>query len=237
MDKTQLPAIESVRTAGMTAASNLYTNPMAPTVSGPGWRTIAMGVWPDKHSVLGNAFGVINLEQFTNFQDRLEQNDAATSTLVAGTGEPIPSIIFASGTDLAIAPGSDTNTTAKAVDYLKNGNPDSTFVHLDDIDHAGHSSGSASAAFKAQLKVTDAKVGEILAAVKASSSYAAEDWLIVITADHGHTPTGGHGGSTQPERQSFVISQGAGIPAQLHPPRRQSHRHRPHSPQTPGRFD
>lgn len=114
---------------------------------------------------------------------------------------------------MAIAPGSDDNTTAKAVDYLKNGNPDSTFVHLDDVDGAGHSSGSSSANYQAQLKVTDAKVGEILAAVKARPSYAAEDWLIVITADHGHTPTGGHGGSTQLERQSFVIAQGAGIAA------------------------
>lgn len=213
MDKTALPAIESVRQAGMTAVSNLFANPMAPTVSGPGWSTIATGAWPDKHRVLDNSFSGNNLEQFTNFQDRLEHNDPTTSTLVAGTWGPIPDIIFNSGTDLKISAGSDNNTTAKAVDYLRNGNPDSTFVHLDDVDGAGHGSGSSSANYQAQLKVTDAKVGEILAAVKARPSYAAEDWLIVITADHGHTPSGGHGGSTQLERQSFVIAQGAGIPA------------------------
>lgn len=213
MDTTELPAIESVRTAGMTAVSNLFANPMAPTVSGPGWSSIATGAWPDKHQVVDNSFTGNNLEQFTNFQDRLEHNDPATSTLVAGTWGPIPEIIFNSGTDLNISAGSDNNTTAKAVDYLKNGNPDSTFVHLDDVDGAGHNSGSSSANYQAQLKVTDAKVGEILAAVKARPSYAGEEWLIVITADHGHTPTGGHGGSTQLERQSFVIAQGAGIPA------------------------
>ncbi|SEE00125.1 Type I phosphodiesterase / nucleotide pyrophosphatase [Arthrobacter alpinus] len=213
MDKTELPAIESVRKEGMTAVSNLYANPMAPTVSGPGWSSIATGAWPDKHQVLDNSFTGNNLEQFTNFQNRLEHNDPGTSTLVAGTWGPIPDIIFKAGTDLAISGGSDNNTTAKAVDYLKNGNPDSTFVHLDDVDGAGHNSGSSSANYQAQLKVSDAKVGEILAAVKARPSYAAEDWLIVVTADHGHTPTGGHGGSTQLERQSFVIAQGAGIPA------------------------
>ncbi|POH59769.1 alkaline phosphatase family protein [Arthrobacter glacialis] len=213
MDKTELPAIESVRTAGMTAVSNLFANPMAPTVSGPGWSSIATGAWPDKHQVVDNSFTGNNLEQFTNFQDRLEHSDSATSTLVAGTWGPIPDIIFNSGTDLKISAGSDNNTTAKAVDYLKNGNPDSTFVHLDDVDGAGHNSGSSSANYQAQLKITDAKVGEILAAVKARPSYAAEEWLIVVTADHGHTPTGGHGGSTQLERQSFVIAQGPGIPA------------------------
>ena len=78
MDKTSLPAIESVRAAGMTAASNLYASPMAPTVSGPGWSTIATGAWPDKHRVVDNGFGGNNLETFTNFQDRLEQNDPAS---------------------------------------------------------------------------------------------------------------------------------------------------------------
>lgn len=213
MSPAELPNIAAVRSAGMTSTSNLYANPMAPTVSGAGWSTIGTGVWPDKHRAVDNGFGGNNLEQYTNYQDRLEQADPATSTLVVGTWAPIPDIIFSAGTDLNVSAGSDDNTTAKSVDYLKNGNPDSTFVHLDDIDHAGHSSGSASAAFKAQLKVTDAKVGEILAAVKARPSYANEDWLVVITADHGHTPTGGHGGNSPLERQTFVLAQGAGIPA------------------------
>jgi hypothetical protein len=213
MNPAELPNIAALRGAGMTATSNLYANPMAPTVSGAGWSTIATGVWPDKHRAVDNGFGGNNFEQYTDYQNRLEQADPAISTLVVGTWAPIPEIVFAAGTDLAISGGSDDNTTAKATDYLKNGNPDSTFVHLDDIDHAGHSSGSASAEYKAQLKVTDAKVGEILAAVKARPGYANEDWLIMVAADHGHTPTGGHGGNTPLERQTFVLAQGTGIPA------------------------
>lgn len=40
-----------------------------------------------------------------------------------------------------------------------------------------------------------------------------EDWLVVITADHGHTPGGGHGGSSAGERATFVIAEGKGIEA------------------------
>lgn len=213
MSPADLPNISSVRKAGMTSTSNLFANPMAPTVSGAGWSTIATGVWPDKHRAVDNGFGGNNLEQYTNYQNRLEQADPAMSTLVVGTWGPIPEIIFSAGTDLNISAGKDVNTTAQAADYLVNGNPDSTFVHLDDVDHAGHNSGSASAAFQKQLKETDANVGEILSAVKARPSYAIEDWLVVITADHGHKPTGGHGGSSPLERQTFVLAQGSGIPA------------------------
>ncbi|GAA3041308.1 hypothetical protein GCM10020229_60590 [Kitasatospora albolonga] len=59
----------------------------------------------------------------------------------------------------------------------------------------------------------DAQVGQIVAAVRARATYAQENWLIMVTADHGHTPTGGHGGSTWEERQTFVIANGGGLAA------------------------
>ena len=51
-----MPNLDALRAEGMTAASNLYAAPMAGTVSGPGWSTIATGVWPDKHRVTDNNF-------------------------------------------------------------------------------------------------------------------------------------------------------------------------------------
>ncbi len=102
--------------------------------------------------------------------------------------------------DLRIAGGNDSGTTAKAVDYLANGNPDSTFIHLDEVDGAGHSYGTERAEYLAALRKVDGQIGEILNAAKNRPSYTSEDWLVVLTADHGHTPTGGHGGSTPAER-------------------------------------
>ncbi|MCT9869966.1 alkaline phosphatase family protein [Paenarthrobacter aurescens] len=208
-----VPNIQSVVDSGMTAKSNLFANPMAPTVSGAGWSSIATGVWPDKHNVVDNNFTAPNYSQYPDYLSRLESTQPKASTLVVGTWSPIPQTVFGEKVDLRLAGGNDAGTTAKAVDYLANGNPDSTFVHLDEVDGAGHSYGTEREEYLAALRRADGQVGEILNAVKNRPSYTSEDWLVVLTADHGHTPTGGHGGNTPAERQTFVIAQGKGIKA------------------------
>ncbi|MGW2103930.1 alkaline phosphatase family protein [Streptomyces olivaceoviridis] len=85
------------------------------------------------------------------------------------------------------------------------------FVHLDNIDHAGHTYGAASQQYLDAIHGADAQVGQIVAAVEARPTYAAEDWLIMVTADHGHTDPGGHGGSTLQERQTFLIATGQAL--------------------------
>lgn len=209
--RADVPNLRQLMVKGLTARSNLYADPMAPTVSGAGWSSIATGVWPDKHNVKDNNFTAPNYGRYPDYATRLETADPATSTLVVGTWSPIPQIVFGAKTDLRIAGGNDEGTTAKAADYLAHGNPDSTFVHLDEVDGAGHSTGSASDAYLKALNTADAQVGRLLDAVTSRPTYAKEDWLVVITADHGHTPTGGHGGNTPLERGTFVIAQGKGI--------------------------
>ncbi|MFD5192358.1 alkaline phosphatase family protein [Streptomyces sp. NPDC058357] len=209
--RADVPRLKQLMAKGLTARSNLYADPMAPTVSGAGWSSIATGVWPDKHNVKDNNFTAPNYGQYPDYATRLETADPNTSTLVVGTWSPIPQTVFGAKTDLRIAGGDDEGTTAKAADYLAHGNPDSTFVHLDEVDGAGHSSGSASDAYLKALNTADAQVGRLLDAVASRPTYAKEDWLVVVTADHGHTPTGGHGGNTPLERGTFVIAQGKGI--------------------------
>ncbi|PRB40775.1 nucleotide pyrophosphatase [Arthrobacter sp. MYb23] len=206
-----MPNVQGVMDSGMTAKSNLFASPMAPTVSGAGWSSIATGVWPDKHNVVDNNFTAPNYGQYPDYLSRLETARPNASTLVVGTWAPIPEKVFGANVDLRIAGGNDAGTTAKAVDYLAKGNPDSTFIHLDEVDGAGHSYGTEREEYLAALRKADGQVGEILNAVKNRPSYKSEDWLVVLTADHGHTPTGGHGGNTPAERQTFVIAQGKGI--------------------------
>lgn len=213
VDELALPAIDALRAQGVTAPHNLYGTPMAGTISGPGWSSIATGVWPDKHKVVDNNFTNPDYATYPDYQTRLETANPSASTLVVGTWNPIPEIVFGEKVDVRVPGGSDDGTTAKAADYLKNGNPDSTFVHLDDVDGAGHACGTGCSQYADALKRADRQIGELVAAVKARPSYPSEQWLITVTADHGHTPTGGHGGSTPGERQDFVVAAGPGIPA------------------------
>ncbi|WP_073782402.1 alkaline phosphatase family protein [Streptomyces sp. CB01580] len=182
--RADVPNLRQLMAKGLTARSNLYASPMAPTVSGAGWSSIATGVWPDKHNVKDNDFTNPNYGRYPEYATRLETADPAVSTLVVGTWSPVPQKIFGAKTDLRIAGGNDEGTTAKAADYLANGNPDSTFVHLDEVDGAGHSTGSASPAYIKALHTADAQVGRLLDAVASRPTYADEDWLVVVTADH-----------------------------------------------------
>ncbi|WP_067880505.1 alkaline phosphatase family protein [Agromyces aureus] len=213
LEPAEMPNLVALRAAGLTATSNLYAQPMAGTISGAGWSTIATGVWPDKHRVPDNNFSNPNYGEYPDYLTRIETAKPERSTLVVGTWGPIPGTIFGPKVDQRIAGGNDVGTTARTVAALSTGNPDDVFVHLDEVDGAGHSVGTNGAAYGAALKRADAQLGEILAAVEARPTRAAEDWTIIVTADHGHTPTGGHGGNTPAERKVFVIAAGPGIAA------------------------
>lgn len=206
-----VPNLEALMGAGITATSNLFANPMAPTVSGPAWSSIATGVWPDKHTVKDNNFTAPNFGKYPDYLSRLEQATPEASTAVVGTWSPVPNTIFGPGVDLRLPGGNDAGTTAKAADYLAHGNPDSMFVHLDEVDGAGHSGGTETEAYLKALNRADGQVGQLIEAVRQRPSYSDEEWLIVVTSDHGHTLTGGHGGNSAGERQVFVIAQGGGI--------------------------
>ncbi|MFJ4710056.1 alkaline phosphatase family protein [Streptomyces anulatus] len=209
--RADVPHLRKLMADGLTARSNLFANPMAGTISGPAWSSIATGVWPDKHNVKDNNFTAPDFAHYPDYGTRLETADPATSTLVVGTWSPVPQTVFGPKNDLRLVGGGDEGTTVKAADYLRNGNPDSTFVHLDEVDGAGHSSGTGSAAYLKALTVADAQIGRLLDAVTSRPTYAQEDWLVVVTSDHGHTPTGGHGGNSPGERGTFVIAKGKDI--------------------------
>ncbi|MFK4731117.1 alkaline phosphatase family protein [Agromyces mediolanus] len=213
LEPAGMPTLAGLRAAGLTASSNLYAQPMAGTISGAGWSSIATGVWPDKHRVVDNSFSDPNYGEYPDYLTRIEAASPERQTLVVGTWTPIPQTVFGPAVDERIAGGNDAGTTAKVVQALSTGDPDDVFVHLDEVDGAGHSVGTNGTAYGEALRRADAQLGEILAAIDGRPTRAAEDWLIVVTADHGHTPTGGHGGNSPAERKTFVIAAGPGIEA------------------------
>ncbi|MEL3951047.1 alkaline phosphatase family protein [Streptomyces sp. LNU-CPARS28] len=210
------PTLKSLMADGLTAPSALYANPLAPTSSGPGWSTLLTGVWPDKHKVLGNDFTGHDLARYPDFMTRAEAAKPSLNTYAVSSWAPITDTIFSPKVDARVSTPSaeyDTGTTARAVARLRDSDPDAVFAQLDNIDHAGHSHGAASQAYLDAIRTADGQVGQMVAAVQARASYGDEDWLIMITADHGHTDAGGHGGSSWAERQTFLIARGGGAAA------------------------
>ncbi|WP_393100440.1 alkaline phosphatase family protein [Streptomyces sp. LN325] len=207
------PNLDALMAAGLTAPSSIYANPFAPTLSGPGWSTIITGVWPDKHNVKDNNFTGQKFAQYPDFLTRIETAKPSLSTYAVSSWAPITDTVFSSKVDTRVSTPSaeyDPGTTSRAVARLRDADPDAVFVQLDNVDHAGHSYGAASSQYLDALHGVDTQVGQLVAAVKGRASYPNEDWLIMVTADHGHTDAGGHGGSSRPERQTFMIATGTG---------------------------
>ncbi|MFD4915850.1 alkaline phosphatase family protein [Streptomyces virginiae] len=220
------PNLNGLMAQGLTARSTLYAGPMAATSSGPGWSTIATGVWPDKHGVKDNSFIGKNYAAHPDFLTRIENAKPALNTYAAADWEPITSAdqngpIFSSKVDKRLSLKGDRDgyrtedpkVAAAAAAELRDQNPDAAFVYLGEIDAAGHSYGAASRQYLDTIARVDTLVGQLLTAVKNRPTYAQENWKILVSTDHGHTDSGGHGGSTIQERGTFVIAKGPGIPA------------------------
>jgi type I phosphodiesterase/nucleotide pyrophosphatase len=195
-------------------------------VSGPGWATIATGVWPDKHKVTSNSWGTAtNLAQYPDFLTRLENAKPALSTYAITDWSPLTTdsagrAIFTGAIDKREniddsigVPQVDAIGADRAAAYLEDTGPDASFVYFDAVDAAGHSCGAASSCYTTAITETDKNLGKVVNAVKARATYADEDWTFLVTTDHGDTDAGGHGGSTPQERSSFIIQTGPGVPA------------------------
>ncbi|WP_153814227.1 alkaline phosphatase family protein [Streptomyces sp. SUK 48] len=204
------PHLAALTAAGLTAPSLI--EPGAPTLSGPGWATILTGVRPAKHRVRDNSFAGHAFARYPDFLTRLASAGPDLKTCAITSWAPLAEKVFSArvGTRIATPDAEyDAGTTDRVTAELRDGDPDALFVQLDGVDDAGHRHGAASPRYLEAIHGADARVGRMVAAVEARP--ADEDWLVLVTADHGHTDAGGHGGPSLPERRTFLIAVGGGL--------------------------
>ena len=83
---------------------------------------------------------------------------------------------------------------------------DFVFIIYENTDSAGHDFGFTfnNPVYKDGFKTEDAYGYEVIKAIEARETYDTEDWLIIVTSDHGGIGTG-HGGPSIQERMNFVV--------------------------------
>ena len=205
-------------------ADNGPSTSMAYTDSGPGWSSILTGVWPDRHGVTGNDFAGADYHRYPDFLSRAVACRPGLRTAAAvswtalfdrGTlGSAIGERAYYDGERDGYLP-SDRLVARTAVRWLTDGDPDVMFVYFGATDEAGHATGPLSPAYDDALLAQDALLGQLLDAIRArraNSGRADERWTVLVTTDHGHLDTGGHGGDTRAEREVFVVLVEPGIP-------------------------
>ena len=216
------------------AAAGWYTDharTTTPSVSGPSWSSMLTGVWPGKHGVTDNSFSGRDYARYPSFLARAEQVRPELATFAAldwlplaeldgGPAPLLPPTIdtreLLDGYDLGWAEA-DGEVVARAVRHLGEADPDALFVYLGNPDETSHRDGSIGAEYRDAIALADRHAGMLADAVRARPGYADEDWLVLISTDHGRRADGGHGGDSPEEMTIFILASGPAT-AQWPPP-------------------
>lgn len=188
------------------------------TVSGPGWSTIYCGVWADKHNVQDNNFKEPNYKDYPHFFQRVKAAQPKARCVSYSTWRPIQTKIVSSADvnecweDIFRTWDKyDIKCTAAVVKELQEQDPTVVVFYIGNVDETGHKHGFHPSVphYIAAIEQADKQVGEAIAAVKARKTYEQEEWLVVVTSDHGGKGTNHGGGHNAPEiLNSFLIVSG-----------------------------
>ena len=192
--------------------------PAAAPNSAPNHASIATGVLAAKHGVTANdEISHGNFAQYPTWLKRVvDAKSGATALFVYAWSEdaalgPAEGVTFLGQTDAENA--SSLMERLAATDA-----PDATLYFIDCADSSGHNGGfyPYSSAYRSALATADAYLGNCLNAIANRPTFAEEDWLILVTADHGgyakeHGQTSGRQAHTVP----IVISGRAVTPGRI----------------------
>ena len=183
------------------------------TSSGPGWTSMLSGVWQDKHGVQDNSYSGSSFINYPHFFKHIEDVDSENRTVSIVQWNPINDNMASRDADEVINGETDENVKSHVVHELSNNNPTALFVQLSNVDFAGHATGFTpnNPDYIGAIETVDTQIGTIVAAVKARKNYNKENWLILLSTDHGGLGTT-HGGPSDEERTIFVIASGDNVP-------------------------
>ena len=186
------------------------------TISGPGWSANLCGVWSNKHQVTDNTFFGDNYLNYPPVTKYIDDQSSNFHTVSICNWNPINDYIIGNYADFKLNVSSDQDVSDQASNYLSLNDPDFMFLHFDDVDHAGHSYGFSPniPEYISAIEGVDFYIGPIIQAISQRPNYTNEDWLILVTTDHGGLGYS-HGGNSMEEENVFVIASGNSIPTQV----------------------
>jgi predicted AlkP superfamily pyrophosphatase or phosphodiesterase len=192
----------------------------ADTISGPGWSNLLTGVWPDKHGVTDNTFKGRNYKRYPHVFSRIHEVHPGAKLYSYSIWAPIADFIVSDATESIhfkaksdLYSDADVECAAKAVQTLKDGDPDVMFVYFGQIDASGHAKGFHPTVpeYMQAIHNVDGFVGELLSVLRSRPNCENENWLVLVCTDHGGLGTNHGGGHKVPEINTvFTIVNGSG---------------------------
>lgn len=188
------------------------------TSTAPGWCSVLTGKWASETGVTKNDI-TKSLEHKTLFTSLTEEktiDSASFTTIWKGHFSRKNATYLAEkeyceekGLNVAFNLSKSNDKSAETViaDMQKADCADFTFVIFEGTDKAGHQTGFTinNPKYQKGFEQCEKQGYDTINAIKNRSTYDTEDWLIIITSDHGGFGVE-HGGETIQERMIFIIS-------------------------------
>lgn len=220
------PHLDGLAAHGFEAAVRVHE--ANPTISGPVWTTVATGVHSDRHGVLHNDLRPHDHAALPDVLTLIRRADRAATTYAAAGWAPLVTAdsggpLFADGDSyypvapagadkLAAQAAMDADVVARTMSELRDRDHSAVFSYVGLPDEIGHAEG-VTARYRASIETCDDYLGSLLEVIDARPSRADEDWLIIVTTDHGHRDEGDHGGDSDEERSAWLVAAGPGVVA------------------------
>ncbi len=187
------------------------------TSTAPGWCSILTGQWADVHGVTANDIPK-SMEAKTLMTTLTEEGIIGSASFItkwAGhfsrkNATYLPETQYCSEHALPVTfnkcDDNDASHEAVLAEIADEACADFLFVIYEHTDSEGHSYGFSvnNPGYKEAFVQSDACGYEVIKAIEARETYDTEDWLIIVTSDHGGKGTK-HGKASIQERMTFAV--------------------------------
>ncbi len=236
IEKLDPPALREISNAGSYSRANVggqagsYSE--TPTISAVGYNSLLTATWANKHNVWDNDIADPNYHYKNIFRIAEELNPnlktAVFSTWTDNRTRLIGEGMSEAGNimldykfdglelDTAAYPHDDQSDYIHQIDeavaneaarYIAAEGPDLSWVYLQYTDDMGHRFGD-SEKFYSAVRMADNQIGRIWESIRKRENEFPEEWLIVVTTDHGRDAATGrnHGGQSDRERLTWIVT-------------------------------
>jgi predicted AlkP superfamily pyrophosphatase or phosphodiesterase len=209
----------------------------SPTVSAVGYNHVLTGTWSNKHNVYDNDIKQPNYHYWNIFRIAKNVRPELTTAIFSSWTDNRTKLVgeglvdagsikldyafdgfeldekkFPHTNDRKFMFDIDEHVSKEAGRYIEEKGPDLSWVYLEFTDDMGHMYGD-SPEYNDAVKKADAQVGRIWKAIKKRQQQYGEQWMIVITTDHGRNAKDGkdHGSQTDRERTTWITTNATGL--------------------------